>query len=152
MLEVTIHNNELIEELSQKIGLLLDTDPLNRIVATSMTAVLRKRVHEDGLDANGQPIDTYGPEYLKKRMGKPFNRTADSRMVFSLTRQMENDMKPIPTEAGWGIGYSNPFNYDKAIWNEQRENKKVLTALTVEEEDQVQQIAEDYVQNILDQL
>lgn len=135
------------------LGLILKPDPMLRTIATSITPVMRKRVHEDGLDANGNAINTYDPDYLKLRISK-YSRTADKKMIFSLTRQMENDMKPIPLPSGdgWGIGYSNAFNYEKAIANERRENKKVLTALSKEEDEMVDQIAEDYVNDVINQL
>jgi hypothetical protein len=90
-----------------------------------------------------------------KQKGQPrpqYNRTSDTKIILSLTRQTENDMKAIPTTIGWGIGYSNPDNYDKIIWNEQRYGKKILTALTDQEDKQVEELALDYVDNIINNL
>lgn len=89
-----------------------------------------------------------------KNKGRPrpsYNRTADRKVVLSLTRQSEQDMKAIPTQLGWGIGYSNPDNYNKMIWNEERYDKHILTKLTKEEEQNVSDISKEYVDNIVKQ-
>lgn len=153
MLEIRTNIEQAIPEISEALGLILNPDQMLRTIATSITPVLRKRVHEDGLDASGKGIGTYNPEYLKQRISK-YNRTADRKIVLSLTRQMENDMKPIPLPSGdgWGIGYSNPFNYEKAIANERRENVAILTALTDDEDKMVDEIAEDYVNDLINKL
>lgn len=149
MLTITTNTDAKVAELQKMVGMILDTDPLLRIVASSMTAVMRKRVHEDGKAADGADIGTYSEDYMNTR--RKNNRTEDRKIILSLTRQMENDMMPLPTSGGWGIGYSNPFNYEKAIWNEKRENQKILTALSKEEDQQVTDIVNDYVDEIIKQ-
>lgn len=74
-----------------------------------------------------------------------YHRSADTKVILSLTRQMENDMSVVATGNGYGIGYKNPFNHNKAIWNEKRYNKKILTTLTQEELELVDRVAEEYV-------
>ncbi|MDF2381315.1 hypothetical protein JMG10_07555 [Nostoc ellipsosporum NOK] len=67
----------------------------------------------------------------KKGMARNrYNRLPDTKVILSLTRQMENDMTIIPTENGYGIGYLNSLNYQKAIWCEETYKKKILTKLT----------------------
>lgn len=61
-----------------------------------------------------------------KNKGAPrpnYNRTADTKVIFSLTRQMENDFsldggkdEPIKTANGYGVGWKNPVNTQKAEW------------------------------------
>lgn len=152
MLEIKTNIDTVIGGLSQQLQKLLNTDALLRTIATSMTGVVRARVHEKGLTAAGVPIGTYDKDYLEQRQKPPYNRTADPKIVFSLTRQMENDMKPIPTVQGWAIGYSNQHNHDKAMWCEMRENTKILTALTKEEDAQVTEIVTDFVDDALKSL
>jgi hypothetical protein len=85
-----------------------------------------------------------------KNKGNPrtiYNRDNNSDVVLSLTRQMEKDMDatgPIRIENGYGIGYSNDFNYEKAIWNEQRYKKPVWN-LTKNEVNTVNEIVKKYV-------
>lgn len=144
-------------------------DKLLRRIATTLTAVMHKRVHVDGLDANEEKIGTYSKGYMAVRTGeyqnsdkftkgknkgnvknagvsrkgiarKKYNRNSDTKVILSLTRQMEIDLSvceqnPIQTSYGYAIGYQNDFNYNKLIWNEGRYNKKILTELSSKEED-----------------
>lgn len=77
-----------------------------------------------------------------------YNRSTDSAVILSLTRQMENDMQVIKTDNGYGIGYSNQLNYNKAVWNEIR-YKKDIWGLSVEELNIMESIAERYINNAL---
>lgn len=83
----------------------------------------------------GQPRPTY-------------NRSTDSTVILSLTRQMENDMKVIKTDNGYGIGYSNQFNYNKAVWNEIR-YKKNIWSLSESESNIIQTESEKFINNSL---
>jgi hypothetical protein len=49
-----------------------------------------------------------------------FNRSSDPKVILSLTRQMENDYTVLATDRGWGIGFVNSHNADKARWNDKR--------------------------------
>lgn len=67
-----------------------------------------------------------------KNKGKPrpkYNRTNDTKIIVSLTRQLENDWAVIGTQKGYGIGFNNPFNAQKMKWVEERKDKKIA-ALT----------------------
>jgi len=55
-----------------------------------------------------------------------YNRTTDTKVVASLTRQMENDMVVVPTAKGYGIGYNNPENYKKAGYVEATYRKSIF--------------------------
>jgi len=65
---------------SQVIGIIKDDllnlmstekkDKLLRRVASTVTAVMHKRVHTDGLDANENPIGTYSKSYMAVRTGE----------------------------------------------------------------------------------
>lgn len=61
-----------------------------------------------------------------------YNRSADTKVILSLTRQMENDYAVMPGEVGWGIGFNNSHNADKARWNDKRYGHTVYQ-LTEEE-------------------
>lgn len=45
-------------------------------------------------------------------------RGESTKVIVSLTRQLENDWAVIGTEKGYGIGFNNPLNKDKAKWVE----------------------------------
>jgi hypothetical protein len=92
-------------------------------------------------------VFTKGP---RKGQSRPvYNRQNDKKVILSLTRQMENDMRatePIKIEGGYGIGYANEDNYNKAVWNEKRYGKKIWD-LTAEEVQKVESIVKERVDN-----
>ncbi|PXV61172.1 hypothetical protein CLV62_1255 [Dysgonomonas alginatilytica] len=82
-----------------------------------------------------------------RNQGQPrptYNRSTDNNVILSLTRQMEQYMQVFETENGYGIGYSNELNYNKAIWNEKR-YKKAIWSLAIAELDVMKAISERYI-------
>ncbi len=195
MITVKIQTKGLADLLKKQIDLIKDKEKLMRYLAVSMIPEVKVRVHQDGLDSNGQRIGTYSPAYMKVRTGnyqnadrfsrgknkgnlknagittkrrvstpfgkskfsfiniedegikrKKYNRTSDTKVIMSLTRQMENDMTAIPTPTGYGIGYLNPFNAQKARWGEST-YKKTIWDLTKEEKDLVFRLTDQYLKN-----
>lgn len=90
-------------------------DKFMRAISLGALAELRVRVHKDGLNTNLAPIGTYSNKYLKVRQSK-FNRTSDRKVIFSLTRNMENDLTVIADGDNYAIGFNNPDNFNKAQW------------------------------------
>lgn len=163
-----------------------DKDELTKEVATNLMPMIRKRVHVDGLDADGLQIGTYSKGYMKVRTGNypetevtkgknagqfreqkkkgqagvftkgknkgqarpTYNRQNDTKVILSLTSQMEQDMQVMQTDNGYGIGYSNELNYNKAIWNATRYRKDIW-GLSVDELNQMEAIGERYVKERL---
>lgn len=78
-----------------------------------------------------------------------YNRTADTKVILSLTRQMENDTSVIATPTGYGIGYLNQFNFQKAMWCEATYKKPILSKLTKEEDDLTFKVADEFTENYL---
>lgn len=90
----------------------------------------------------------------KGQARKKYNRTADTTVILSLTRQMEMDLSaceqnPAKIPNGYAIGYQNEFNYDKAIWNEQKYKKKILTQLSKDEEELALLIVQNAINDII---
>jgi hypothetical protein len=77
-----------------------------------------------------------------------YNRTGDTMVILSLTRQMENDMMVIPVDNGYGVGYNNPLNFQKAGWAEETYSKKIFSP-TLEERTKVLDIAQQAIDNAL---
>jgi len=142
-------------------------DKILREIAQALTSAIVIRVHQEGKAADGSKIGTYSPEYMRVRTGqvkqtkkegkgaarKKYNRTSSTEVILSLTRQMEMDLttceqNPAKIPNGYAIGYQNNFNYDKAVWNEQRYNKKILTQLSKEEEALALLILENRINDI----
>lgn len=78
-----------------------------------------------------------------------YNRSSDTKVIFSLTRQMENDMSVVQSGNGYGIGYLNPENFKKAIWCEENYKKKVLTKLTTDEVELAKKTAIEFLPEYL---
>ncbi len=130
-----------------------------RQVASDVLPEFKRRIHIEGLDADGNKIGTYSASYMAVRTGnykskKPkkegsvrtkYNRTSDTKVILSLTRQMESDLSVTETQRGYGFGYKNKHNYDKALWCENTYNKKILTRLTKEEKEKAKLVAEDFI-------
>ena len=102
----------------------------------------RFRIHNEGLNAKGLAIGKYTAQYLKERI-KKYNRTADPDVILSLTGQMVNDWKVIAVQGGYGLGFSNSFNANKAKWAQERFG--VIYELTIKEMKLIQLIVNDWL-------
>ena len=132
----------LIAQMNEQLG-----RQIAREVAVSLKPIIAVRIHQEGKDASGQKIGTYKPSYLELRVNK-YKRTADSTVILSLTKQMENDFSVQETQLGYGLGYNNPLNYQKAQWNELRFNKLIF-GLTNEEQLIANEVAKIAMTNAL---
>jgi hypothetical protein len=149
MINVTSNINAVVSaRMVQLQQLGNNPDPILRTVALTVLPELRKRVHVDGRDSSGGQIGRYSPGYMKVRTGK-YNRKPDTQVVLSLTRQMENDLSVIANKDGYGIGYLNPFNYQKALWCEETYGKPILTKLTEGEVELAVNTAREFVTDYL---
>ncbi len=78
-----------------------------------------------------------------------YNRTNDTKVVISLTRQMENDFVVIPTDNGYGLGFNNHDNFLKVGYVENTYGKKIFGA-TDSEKESVFTVANDEVHKVID--
>jgi len=132
----------LIAQMNEQLG-----RQIAREVAVSLKPIIAVRIHQEGKDASGQKIGTYKQSYLELRVNK-YKRTADSTVILALTKQMENDFSVQETQLGYGLGYNNPLNYQKAQWNELRFNKLIF-GLTNEEQLIANEVAKIAMTNAL---
>lgn len=132
------------DEIRNRVLKLEEVDSLLREISTSMLSVTKKRIHEDGLNANGSQIGTYTSSYLAVRRK---NNLSNTNVNLFFTGDMQNDYKVIPiSETEYGLGYDNKLNADKADWNEERFGK--IFALTDDELEQVRDIIKEYLRKI----
>jgi hypothetical protein len=82
--------------------------------------------------------------------GKPrpqYHRSSETKIVASLTRQLENDYAIIATEKGYGVGFNNSLNFDKTQWVQATYNGRRIWDLTEAEikaaYDRINQLAGD---------
>lgn len=123
---VTVKTN-----ITEALGLIHDqlkklTDPnyLLRPVAQEQIRLMHNRIHERGLASDGNQIGIYSTGYMRTR--EENNRSKDTKVIISLTRQLENDYAVIATERGYGIGFNNKHNFDKANWVQLTYRKRIF--------------------------
>jgi hypothetical protein len=109
----------------KKLQTIADREYLLRPVAFDVIALMTERIHEQGKANDDSQIGEYSNSYLKQRQNK-YKRTADKKIIVSLTRQLENDWSVIATEKGYGIGFLNAFSFQKASWVEQNKGKTIF--------------------------
>lgn len=153
MIKITTNIKSVAERLLKKLYAIStepNLDAMEREIAISTAGTMRARIHEQGKDTASTQIGTYSPAYIKRRV-KKYNRTADPKVILSLTHQMENDFtlgvnnpEPEKTQTGYGIGFKNSINFKKSQWNEERYKKKIF-GLTQQEKTNVRIIAEDFI-------
>lgn len=147
MAAITIKTNIAIvtENIRRKLNLLADREYMLRPIAFDVIVLMTERIHGRGEAASGDQIGTYNNQYLKFRQAK-HNRSADSKIIVSLTRQLENDWNVIATDKGYGIGFNNVFNAQKARWVEANKDKKIFSLSQSEREfviERLQQLTAD---------
>ena len=113
----------------------------------------------EGVAADGSQIGTYSEGYMKTRTGagfkssrvargerkgqkrKLYNRTADTKVIASLTREMENDYAVIPLTNGYAVGFHSDLSFNKSKWVEKTYNKSIFYPTS----DELQELT-DYAQ------
>lgn len=128
------------QNIANRVLSLTDRQALLRPVAFDVIALMTERIHDQGKAADGSQIGEYSNSYLKLR--EKNKRGPDKKIIVSLTRQLENDWSVIPTQNGYGIGFKNPFNKQKAIWVEEQKDKKIFKLSESEKQQSVLSIRE----------
>lgn len=123
---ITIKTNivQVGQDLKNKISKIKDKEYLLRPVCFDLIDLMTRRIHVDGVASDGNPIGTYSNGYLRIRLKE--KRGTDRKVIVSLTRQLENDWSVIATAKGYGIGFKNSHNLDKARWVEEIKEKKIF--------------------------
>lgn len=129
----------------------LKTEPIQymRPVVLVLAGQVRYRIHVEGEDASGDAIGKYSRQYLALRQRPPYNRDSSSKMIWSLTRQMEQDFVPVAENDVYGLGFNNKHNFDKATWLEEKLHPGVYN-LSSSEINLVQETITDYINGLFD--
>lgn len=147
-MEMTTNMPVVLNTVNMKLSA-LDIKRMTNTQATTLMAVMRDRIHVQGRDSNGAPIGTYTPRYIKyTRNSAKYKRGMDSKVILSLTRQMEDSYIPVNLPNGTGIGFSTHEDFQKAGWCEETYKKPIFKP-TAEETAMVNQIAEKYIAKCL---
>lgn len=134
----------VLRGIADRLGKIRDRDYLLRPVAQETIANMKDRIHMQGKASDGSQIGTYSNGYMRTR--EENKRGKSTKIIVSLTRQLENDWSVRATDKGYGIGFNNPLNFDKAGWVEENKDKTIF-ALTEEEKNYVQDRLQELINN-----
>jgi hypothetical protein len=119
MASIKVNIASAVERLSNNLAQLKDKEYLLRPMVTELLPIIVDRIHTEGKKSDGTQIGTYKPSYLRYRQEK-YKRKPDTKIILSLTGQLENDWSVVATQRGYGIGLKNKANLIKLEGNEDR--------------------------------
>lgn len=122
--KVNINLAAVIGKIKSNFELLTNKEYLLRPLAIETIPNMKERIHKNGAASDGGQIGTYSNGYMKQR--EKANRSADTKVIVSLTRQLENDWAVIGTNTGYGIGFNNVLNEKKARWVEENKGRIIF--------------------------
>ena len=134
MATVKTNIDKVMQKIASKFDLLKDREYFLRPLAIETIPNMKERIHRDGKATDGGAIGTYSSGYMRERERN--NRSKDTKIIVSLTRQLENDWAVIGTSRGYGIGFNNVFNAQKSRWVEEIK-KRIIFNLSAEEQEYI---------------
>lgn len=134
MASITLTTNisAVLGRIGSNFELLKDREYLLRPLAIETIPNMKERIHKEGKATDLAPIGTYSNGYMAQR--EKNNRGTGTKIIVSLTRQLENDWAVLGTTNGYGIGFNNPLNRDKARWVEAGKSKIIFNLSAPEKE------------------
>jgi hypothetical protein len=120
-MDITSNIPFVIGNILAKFRELGNPETVSRAAAIAVLPELRYRIHTSGKKTDGSKIGTYSNSYLKIRQSQ-YNRTADSTVIASLTRQLEDAYTLKATEKGYTID-----NLGNTIENDSKTKTEYLT-------------------------
>lgn len=144
MASITITTNiaAVFDKVRSNFELLKNKEYLLRPLAIETIPNMKERIHKEGQATDGGQIGTYSSGYMRVREDN--KRGADRKIIVSLTRQLENDWAVLGTPTGYGIGFNNPLNRQKAGWVEEQK-KRIIFNLSEKEKDYIRERVKDLV-------
>lgn len=127
--------------IKQQLEQLKNKEYLLRPVAIEVIPLMTERIHQKGEASDDGQIGTYSNSYLRFRQ-KKYKRDASNKVIVSLTRQLENNWSVIATQNGYGIGFTNQFNLQKARWVEGNKGKVIFSLSKSEQTYAIERINE----------
>lgn len=144
---VTTNLGGALSNIRAKLTELKNPELLTKPLATEQIRLMADRIHINGEASDGGQIGTYSNGYLKVRAANA--RKDGSKVIISLTRQLENDYAVIAnSKSGYGVGFNNPLNRQKAGWVEETYGKRIFRQ-TKEEREAILQFLNEIVHDTL---
>jgi len=106
-------------EVAQELEEFQDVERLAGEAAITLLALIKRRIFQEGLNSNNEPIGTYSDSYIEFRM-EEYNWGPSEDIILELTGQMREDFTVGESSEGYGLGFQNPFNAEKLEENEKR--------------------------------
>jgi hypothetical protein len=91
-------------------------DDIEKRVLLTVHQQVKKRIFDDGQDANSKQIGVYSNKYVRQRIKKGL--TGSTKVVLEFTGQMKNDFQLLEDQGQYASGYLNNINGDKSNWVE----------------------------------
>jgi len=157
VISISSNLNEVTTRLVAKLESVKDPngaaqDRMLRQVASDTLAQVKYRIHTDGKNSEGTPIGEYSNAYLKVRKSRKYNRGESTKVILSLTGQMENDFSIVSNTAGrYGLGFKNTLNAEKAEWLQARSDYGRIYDLTEAEKEHANLVANDFIAQYLNE-
>jgi len=125
MITITTNFDEVIAGLTAKLNM-LDGQRICMAMAMGVIEPMRKRIHQDGIDADSNQIGTYSEGYMKVRTGNYSNKDSKSRSGYFTKRGVLSD---IETHRVVKYEKSKPKERKRPNYNRDADNK-VVASLT----------------------
>ena len=142
MASVTTNIAAVIGKIVSNFELLQDKEYLLRPLAIETIPLMKERIHEQGEASDGSQIGTYSNGYMAAR--EKAGRGESRKIIVALTSQLEQDWAVLATQKGYGIGFNNPFNAQKARWVEENKSK-IIFNLAAEEKKYISERLQELV-------
>jgi hypothetical protein len=149
MATVNIDYTMFKNQASEIIQMMASKEFSVRPIAVELVGILHKRIHTDGLAADGNPIGQYSENYLKIRIRRGLGE--GTNIIAVLTRKLSNSWTAFATERGWAVGFVDDdadgvSSLQKLKFLEQNKKKKIIDLTPDERQyvtERVIEIAED---------
>lgn len=131
-------------EFINKINGAIRNEQNQRIALTTVMSRHKPRIFQSGQDANGAKIGTYGTNPISISYKNQARNTGQTRfpggyaqyhgligkgsstVILRNTDQMYMDYGILRSGNGWGFGFQNSVNADKAGWMEEKYQKPIF--------------------------
>lgn len=142
MVTVITNISLVVDQVLTKFELLKDKEYLLRPLAIETIPLMKERIHIEGQASDGTQIGTYANSYMRHRENA--GRGESRKIIVALTSQLEQDWSVLATTNGYGIGFNNSFNTEKARWVEENK-KKIIFNLSADEKKYISERLQELV-------
>lgn len=133
-----------IDALIARVNAVVRSDKLMRTALTTVMAVHKPRIFQQGQDSSGNKIGTYSTEPISiskrqqaRNTGKTYFKGGYSEYKRAVgknpgfvnlrnTDQMMMDYGIVANNGMWGFGFQNQENYDKSQWMQDKYEKDIF--------------------------